>query len=274
MDDLAKSLFNDFEESNQTPSRRDMKRPHTPTNVYKTPKSLPLPSISEDVSFGSPKSLGDSFLGDEFNSADEMMSPPCSPAKKIYSPNSSFCQSPPSLQRGLLALRLFDTPHTPKTLTRNFKRIASNSKKETVEEPCHNAVCPESPKSNKFSRSRLKNKLNKSRNQHANTDPRPESKSIVYANINPFTPSPSIVRAKKMRPDSDCEMSPTDPMLSDGEEDSETELLGKPTKKLELRQTNNARYDAEFVELGKIGTGQFGSVYKCLNRLGKSLFCC
>ena len=37
---------------------------------------------------------------------------------------------------------------------------------------------------------------------------------------------------------------------------------------LALKENNISRYNAEFHEVSKIGSGQFGTVYKCINRLG------
>lgn len=39
------------------------------------------------------------------------------------------------------------------------------------------------------------------------------------------------------------------------------------TKRVALQDSNITRYHQEFHELGLIGTGEFGSVYKCINRL-------
>lgn len=48
------------------------------------------------------------------------------------------------------------------------------------------------------------------------------------------------------------------------ESDSESE---QPTKRVALQESNIPRYHQEFHELGLIGVGEFGSVYKCINRL-------
>ena len=40
-----------------------------------------------------------------------------------------------------------------------------------------------------------------------------------------------------------------------------------PMQKLALRESNISRYREEFHEVCVIGTGSFGTVYKCINRL-------
>lgn len=48
--------------------------------------------------------------------------------------------------------------------------------------------------------------------------------------------------------------------------DDETDVMHAP-KKLALQDSNITRYEKEFVELSLIGHGEFGLVYRCLNRL-------
>ena len=43
-------------------------------------------------------------------------------------------------------------------------------------------------------------------------------------------------------------------------------------QKLALHESNISRYNAEFAEISTIGSGQFGSVHKCVNRLGEYLY--
>ena len=190
MDALAKNLFDEFEEdSSPVAVTTKMKRPHTPTNVTNKSHRLQLPLICED---SSPKS-GDSFMCDEFNSTDELMSPPCSPAKLPYSPDrSSLLQSPPSIHRGFLALKLFDTPHTPKTLLSKFKHVAGDRKISPENTPKETKSC---------SRVRLKDRFARVKETDRKR-PKSESnchKHVVYANVNPFTPTAGVGKSKRSR---------------------------------------------------------------------------
>lgn len=54
-------------------------------------------------------------------------------------------------------------------------------------------------------------------------------------------------------------------MIADSEESDMD--LDPPTKKLNLSDANIPRYNLEFIEDELLGTGEFGSVYKCTKRL-------
>lgn len=61
--------------------------------------------------------------------------------------------------------------------------------------------------------------------------------------------------------------SPLVPKLDFSESDVSDIENEQPTKRVALQENNISRYHQEFHELELIGTGQFGSVYKCINRL-------
>lgn len=189
MDFLSRTLFDEFNEEVPSPPKPTFTRPHTPPLINSS-GILPLPCINEDISFGSPKSI-DSLYADDLNSTGEMISPPCSPTKLPSPCPNRLLQSPPSIHRGFLALKLFDTPATPKTLLNKFKNASNeqNSDLHKPEEPVKNL------RMGKTNFGRFRDKERK----RPGTDPRAEKRPFVYANINPFTPSPSIVKHKRTR---------------------------------------------------------------------------
>lgn len=105
------------------------------------------------------------------------------------------------------------------------------------------------------------------------------------ANVNPFTPdgrfcfktvrlvNPPVViptgqllskkRSRSVRSLDSPKFKP--PILNLN--DSDEEEIEQPTKRVALQESNIRRYHKEFVELDLIGEGEFGSVFKCLNRL-------
>lgn len=194
MDTLAKNLFSEFDGG----ATSGLPRPHFPTNNF---MSSPLcsnpeggtPSLVRELS--SPKS-SDSFM-DEMENLYEFMSPTNSPIKQISSPSNEpgiFTCSPPCLNKGLLNLRLFDTPHTPKSL---FTRL----KKASVEDNNSNIMkSPASVKNRKSLREKfMKKELQQQDRKRPQTAPRPE-KNYVYANFNPFTPNSELqMKAKRAR---------------------------------------------------------------------------
>jgi wee1-like protein kinase len=73
----------------------------------------------------------------------------------------------------------------------------------------------------------------------------------------------SLLNSSSSSPDLPKEIPKFD--LADSEDsDNEFEHV---TKRVALQDSNISRYHKEFHELGLIGTGEFGSVHKCINRL-------
>ncbi|KAJ9594959.1 hypothetical protein L9F63_013743, partial [Diploptera punctata] len=153
--------------------------------------------------------------------------------------------SPP--YKKVRALRLFDSPATPKTLLEKCSLLHTPA-----------TTTP---------RSRLFGRIEKPKGV-ASAYPKLDKPT---ANVNPFTPNGMLLMSKKRtRSKRSLVGSPDGPttpsfQLNDSEgSDSEVE---QPTKRLALGESNIPRYFKEFLEVRLIGTGEFGSVYECINRL-------
>ncbi|XP_018784172.1 PREDICTED: wee1-like protein kinase isoform X2 [Bactrocera latifrons] len=166
--------------------------------------------------------------------------------------------SPP--YRKVRALRLFDTPATPKTILQKSRNHLSAAVAADV---ARKSEIEERPRSLPL-HSRVLDNFQQT------------------ANVNPFTPDSFLARNKKR-----CRTQFGRDNLSNQslqiflnteaenrescEEDGNVEVLQAP-KRLALQDTNISRYQKEFLEISLIGIGEFGLVYQCLNRLDGCIY--
>ncbi|XP_022906291.1 wee1-like protein kinase [Onthophagus taurus] len=153
------------------------------------------------------------------------------------------CRFSPPCKR-ITALRLFSsTPKSPNTIIRNFTRV------------------------NLFGRT--KNECEAKSDDENKTIPIPtayDRDDKPSANVNPFTPNILLKKKRRRTPWSTTLNSSNSSSITMDDESTEEEIE-QPTKKLALQETNISRYHLEFIEVDLIGEGEFGSVYKCINRM-------
>jgi len=153
--------------------------------------------------------------------------------------------SPP--YNGVRALRLFDSPATPKTLLENSTAINT---------PILATPAPRTRTRTLFTMGSVKSDKKDSRERQP------------AANVNPFTPTGMLLTSKKRtrskRSLDGSLLNSFDEEVHEASDESDEEL---PPKRIALHQTSVPRYHKEFHEICLIGKGEFGSVHKCLNRL-------
>lgn len=190
-------------------------------------------------------------MSDSFKAFSENLSPipPVFPRKldfsypddeeKVGSPAPSS-MSPP--YRKVRALRLFDSPRTPKTLLEKCSTPSHNTSRSRLFPPKIN----------------LPTGITTGSSHHLHPPDEDSALGSMHedlkpvANINPFTPDGQALNKKKRA------LSKTPTSMGDATPE-------QPAKR--LRESNISRYNIEFIELGVIGRGEFGRVTRCVNKL-------
>ncbi|XP_071071622.1 wee1-like protein kinase 2 [Dasypus novemcinctus] len=160
-----------------------------------------------------------------------------SPDQSLKTPVSGFlkCPETPAQLDSRRKLLHCDSPFTPKSLT--SQSVVSSTGKLPSRGSKHLRLTPAS-----------------------STD---EMTSLALVNINPFTPE----SYRKLFLQSNGKRKTRGELEEAGPGESKIEQ-GLPAKRSVLRETNmHSRYEKEFLEVEKIGVGEFGTVYKCIKRL-------
>lgn len=184
-------------------------------------------------------------------------------------PPKMDAESPP--YRKVRALRLFDTPATPKTIIQKSSSLTARNNTPPNSTAFPISIVPATPNAH-----------------HQRPKAIPIHNKMLdsfVANINPFSPN-NLLQSKKRSRAIDFQSlhmpttttgsteslanksySSIHSMGDDTADETIVEDERQAPKRLALQDSNIPRYEKEFVELGVIGFGEFGVAYECLNRL-------
>ncbi|KAG7171061.1 Wee1-like protein kinase-like [Homarus americanus] len=227
---------------------------------------------------------GGDLSGDDLTT----MAPPSPSPARLFSPRKGSrpvmrqesntspkvaIDSPP--YKKIRALRLFDSPATPKTLLQ--KSTTESANKPTSRSRLFSTLRQRSvvPASTQVTTTPVTPPT-------SSAQPKDQGKCVTkeVANINPFTPTGMLLSSRKRTRSrrelasstgetittESMDLSLEDCCCNDSCDECEDEA-GRPTKRLAIHEANVSRYKHEFLEMEQIGQGEFGGVYKCRHRL-------
>ncbi|XP_030556858.1 wee1-like protein kinase [Drosophila novamexicana] len=236
------------------------------TSLEQLDSSVEMRSRSPSPLVFNPRKLR--FADDDFDK-DRQESP--QHKKKPNDAARDMDMSPPCQK--VRALRLFNTPATPKTI---LQKSTSN---------CSNHLSAAAAAVNATRREEVYKLIERPRSLplHNHRSMQPQD----TANVNPFTPDSLMAHNKKRcRTQFGRENLNVSAMqrflLSDpGDEDAAQETNGsdpsheihqQAPKRLALHDTNISRFKREFMQVSVIGVGEFGVVFQCVNRLDGCIY--
>ncbi|CAK1592833.1 unnamed protein product [Parnassius mnemosyne] len=159
--------------------------------------------------------------------------------------------SPP--YKRVRALRLFDSPHTPKTLLEKCSTPSHPPPRSRLFPPKVTVSAPTGVPSGSSHHLHPPSGDDDSAIGSLPPDELDDSRARrPLANINPFTPDGQAINKKKRA----LSKTPT--------------IWGEPSPEhpaKRLRESNISRYNVEFLELDVVGRGEFGRVTRCVNKL-------
>lgn len=209
---------------------------------------------------------------------------------KCISEPASITMSPP--YRKVRALRLFDSPATPKTIIQKSattKTPVVSSSSKHLKFLATNNNCGNSAQKGETLALPMEGSLNSIRFSDIFSETKTGKflhNRLSLTNVNPFTP-PSLLMRNKKRLRQEEELNSSLPAYTFGASrnflrntampvklkssfascDDFSDEVKQAPKRLALQDTNISRYEKEFAEQQLIGTGEFGLVYQCINRL-------